>query len=125
MMPPNNDIQIFEHVPIEITPELDGVVVDFEVDYENVRANLTTAVETGRIALADLADFAKQAQSGRAYEVLAKVMASFVDANQKLIQIHETRKRLRGKVATSHTHNNLVITTSDLLKLIKKIPIDE
>lgn len=125
MMPQtNNEIEVVatEEVLTEIVPELDGIVVDFEADYDNVRDNLTDALRIGREALQSIAEFANTAPSAKVFETLSKVLSAYSDTNIKLMQVHETRKRLRGKISNPKNtlNQNLIITTSALLKMFKE-----
>jgi len=91
-------------------------------DYEYARKNLYSIIEKGQDALEDMIDVAKQSESPRAYEVVTNLIKTMAETNKDLLNLAKARKELE-KVDTPEqkniTNNNLVLTSADLLKMIK------
>ena len=91
-------------------------------DYEYARRNLYDVIEKSNSALEDIMDIAKQSESPRAYEVVTNLIKTMVDANKDLLQLAKTKKEIEKEDLPDQkniTNNNLVLTTGDLLKMIK------
>lgn len=91
-------------------------------DYEYARRNLYDVIEKSNNALEDIMDIAKQSESPRAYEVVTNLIKTMVDANKDLLQLAKTKKEIEKEDLPDQkniTNNNLVLTTGDLLKMIK------
>ena len=91
-------------------------------DFNFARENLLEIITNGNEAIATIMQLADQSQSPRFYEVLAKLMATVSDANEKLLEI---QKRIRdiNKSETNKTQtiqNTLIITTDELQKMLKE-----
>ena len=110
-----------------ITPENDDEVVgtcdvDLEEDYTSVRRNLNDMMEKGQTALEAAVDVAINSEDHRSFDTVAKLLASLGDVNRSLLGVHKQVKEARSKPADHSkrtTNNNLVISTADLLKLMK------
>lgn len=107
--PSVDDEEVIEEVEcsdvIEITPENYEVIEsdddtdDFQnelrekrkEDFEYSRKHMKDAINIGADALEDLAKIAKTSESPRAFEVLANLMKSIVDSNERLL---ETNKKV-------------------------------
>ena len=64
---------------------LGTVAIDDNSDYEYARQNIYGVIETGANALDQLAQIAAQTQHPRAFEVLANLVKTMVDANKDLL----------------------------------------
>ena len=101
------------------------VITTFNIegsDYEYARRNLYDVIEKSNSALEDIMDIAKQSESPRAYEVVTNLIKTMVDANKDLLQLAKTKKEIEKEDLPDQkniTNNNLVLTTGDLLKMIK------
>ena len=91
-------------------------------DYDYARKNLYDVIEKGTAALEDIIDIAKQSESPRAFEVVTNLIKTMVDANKDLLELQKKNKDImKSDDATQNnvTNNNLILTTGDLLKMIK------
>ena len=102
-----------------------GKVIDD--DYVNVRDNLYDLMETGREALLDMLEVAKQSEHPRAYEVVGNIMKQLADMNQQLLDIHQQKQKLDSpnkKEQTGNvTTNNAIFvgSTNDLSKFLNNM----
>ena len=92
-----------------------------ECDFETARDNLLKIVEEGRAAIETLGQLCDQSQNDKYYLALAALMRTVTDANEKLLDI---QRKIRIVTADTNEkaqtiHNNLIITTDDLRKMIK------
>ena len=95
-----------------------------EADYEYARRNIYDLIEKGSDALEDMLDYAKQAQSAKAFETVSGMIGNLVDANRKLLhlskQMKDIRKdEIRVEQSTSTSNTMFVGSTTDLLKMLK------
>lgn len=91
-----------------------------EGDFDVARGAMITALETSQGALETLSQVAAGSQHPRAFEVLAKMVDTIGNMSKDLINIHQQKKNLVARPETQQTiNNNLVISTNELLDLIK------
>lgn len=91
-----------------------------ESDFNTARDTLLNAVEISKIALTSLKAIADGSQHPRAFEAMATLIEKSVSASKDLLDLHQKKKDLTGDSIKSQTiNNNLVISTNDLLKMIK------
>jgi hypothetical protein len=91
-------------------------------DIEFARKNVTAIISSGADALENMLSLAKQSESARAYEVAATIMKTLLDANKDLVDISMKKKFEKEEQPASQTNvtnNNLVISTTDLLQMLK------
>lgn len=90
-------------------------------DFEQVRTNLIEIIETGQESLATLAQVADQAQNDKFYAAYASLLKTVSDANMKLLEIQEKIRQIKNedRGVPKTINNTLVMTSSDLLKMIK------
>jgi fructose-specific phosphotransferase system component IIB len=107
----------------EMTPE------SFDRDFDYIRKNLKDIIRQGSRALERMLAVAEASQHPRAYEVVATLMKTLVDANKDLLSSHKQKietNQLNGvqnnNSTTNIQNNNIVFTgsTSDLAKLLKQ-----
>ena len=123
----NNDEE--QNLPAEFEEALPPVVVSEEddenvQDLETARQNIKNIIETGEDALSEILSVAKQSNSARAYEVVSTLMKTMLDANKDFVDISTKKKFAKEEIAAPKqeqniTNNNLIISTADLLKMIK------
>jgi len=96
-------------------------------DFEIARANIYEVIDSGKEALLKLSMVADSSQHPRAYEVLAKLMDTIIDANKDLLDL-QTKIRdintadtpLNEKAKT--INNNLFVgSTAELQKVLKEL----
>jgi len=102
---------------------------DLEYDYEYSRTLHRDLLEQGQEALPDLLKVAKESQHPRAYEVAAGFLKTLSDMTDKLMVLHNVKKKLDGEDGGPRptTTNNIdkavfVGSTAELLKQIKNEP---
>lgn len=109
---------------LEATVAGGGDVERAESDYEFGRRNIIDVIEKGQGALDDMIDFARQAQEPRAYEVVGQLLDKIVIANEKLLnlskQLKDVKKTDPTKAPGEVTNQNLIITSAELLKMLKE-----
>jgi phage-related minor tail protein len=81
-------------------------------------------IDEGKASLAVLAQVADQSQNPRAYEVLAKLIDTLLDANRQLLELQTKIRTIQqadtGVTGNQTINNNLYLTTTDLHKLLKE-----
>lgn len=121
-----------EHLPAVVE---DGRDRDIEFDYELSRETHRDLLDQGQEALTRLLKVAEESQHPRAYEVAGQLLKNLSDMTDKLMALHEKRKKLEADAAKNNQMAGgvsvdkavFIGTTSELLKEIKNIKheIDE
>jgi hypothetical protein len=96
-------------------------------DIELARMNIKNIIEQGDDSLKEMVNLAKQSESPRAYEVAATLMKTLLDANKDFVEMSMKKKYAKEEIinpkedaaTTNVTNNNLILSTADLLKMIK------
>lgn len=92
-------------------------------DYEFARGNMIATIDKGREALDGILEVAQISQNPRSYEVVAKLIDSMTNANEKLLELQKRQKELDGETgnAAKTVHNNLFVgSTAELQAFLKK-----
>lgn len=95
---------------------------EHERDLELARQNVKNIIEMGDDAVTEMVEIAKQSESPRAFEVVSTLMKTLLDANKDYVDISSKKKfekSDRPQQETNVTNNNLIVSTADLLKMIK------
>ena len=101
-----------------VTPVLPGRE-RVEEDFEAARLNLLEIIETSRKAMDELALLAEQSQNDKYYAALSSLLKTYVDANERLLDIQEKIRLITKKEKMpGNVTNNLIITTDELQALI-------
>jgi hypothetical protein len=127
---PLAEVRNEEHnLPIEVEETFVPTIVTEEddeniQDLETARQNIQSIIATGDDALKEMLLIAKQAESARAFEVVSTLMKTILDANKDFVEISTKKKFAKEETAAPKqeqniTNNNLIISTADLLKMIK------
>jgi len=90
-------------------------------DIELAKANIENIIGLGDSAVKEMVEIAKQSESPRAFEVVSTLMKTLLDANKDYVEM-STKKRYAKEEqspSTQVTNNNLIVSTADLLKMIK------
>lgn len=92
-----------------------------EGDFDLARDAMINALETGQGALEQLAQLAQGSQHPRAFEVVSTLINTIGNMSKDLVNLHKQKKDLVAKQeeGPKTINNNLVISTNDLLKMIK------
>src|SRR6056300_265561 len=93
-------------------------------DLELARQNVKNIIEMGDDAVKEMVEIAKQSESPRAFEVVSTLMKTLLDANKDFVDISSKKKYAEEEIdspkrETNVTNNNLIVSTADLLKMIK------
>lgn len=96
-------------------------------DIEIARSNIKNIIEYGDDSLREMINLAKQSESPRAYEVAATLMKTLLDANKDFVDMSMKKKYAKEEIinpkddaaTTNVTNNNLILSTADLLKMLK------
>ena len=95
---------------------------DVDNDYKYARENLYGVIEKGTDALDNLIDLAKASEHPRAFEVVAQLTKTLVDANKDLLDIQKKVKDLKiedKKENPKNVTNSLFVgSTAELQKMI-------
>ena len=99
---------------------------DINDDYEFARENLYSVIDKGTQALDSLLELAKVSEHPRAFEVVATLSKTLMDANKDLLSIQKKVKELQkegedsgGSTPQNVTNALFVGSTADLQKMLK------
>lgn len=132
----NIDMNIANTLGIEPNPEVVDIVPvkaisvdhqynpsDADRDYDEVRKNLKCIIEKSQEAIEGISELAQDSQQARAYEVMAQLIQSSLEANNRLMDIHRRMKDLKKEEkakTTTVTNNSIYVgSTADLQKMIR------
>jgi len=96
-------------------------------DFEMARSNIHEVIQNGTFAIEKLAQIADSSQHPRAFEVLAKLMDTMLQANKDLLELQKTIRVISAKdtpindAAKSVTNNLFVGSTADLQKALEEM----
>ena len=96
-------------------------------DFEMARSNIHEVIQNGTFAIEKLAQIADSSQHPRAFEVLAKLMDTMLQANKDLLDLQKTIRDISAKdtpindAAKSVTNNLFVGSTADLQKALEEM----
>ena len=98
--------------------------VEYIEDIDRAKKNVSKMIRDGHEAFENLIVLATQTENPRAYEVASKLLNDLVNANKEMVNFSERKsnaKTLKNQVGgtTNNTTNNLVITSAELLKILK------
>lgn len=121
-----------EDLPVEVVEEnLPAEIVEFDDenlnDLEKVRSNIQDVMNTGQEAVREMLEIAKQSEQPRAFEVVSTLMKTLLDANKDFADVSTKKKFAKEELngpkeaaQTNVTNNNLIVSTADLLKMLKE-----
>jgi hypothetical protein len=96
---------------------------DADRDYDEVRRNLKCIIEKSQEAIEGISELAQDSQQPRAYEVIAQLIQSSLEANNRLMDLHRRMKEIKKEEkskSTSVTNNSIYVgSTADLQKMIR------
>ena len=118
-----NDVSEVETTNIPIVPPLPEDLTTN--DYNEVRNNLKSIIITNNRAIEKLMEVAEESDSPRAFEVVAKLVDSCVQANEKLLELHKKKKEIDALEHMKNptvTNNAIFIgSTKELLENLKQL----
>ena len=94
---------------------------DIMQDYSYARKNLKGIIDSAQTSIEDLGSIAATSESPRAYEVLAGLIKTIVDANKDLLELQRKVKQLKEDTSQPQSVTNALYigSTTELQKLIK------
>jgi hypothetical protein len=113
--------EIIEEKPLVTVDDEDDTIIDIE----QARGNIKNIIEQGDDALKEMIELAKQSESPRAFEVASTLMKTLLDANKDFVEMSTKKKYAKeekngaSNTSPNVTNNNLILSTADLLKMIK------
>jgi hypothetical protein len=96
-------------------------------DFEMARSNIHEVIQTGQEAIFKLGQIADSSQHPRAFEVLAKLMDTMLQANKDLMELQTKIREIKNidepnsAHAKSVTNNLFVGSTAELQKVIAEM----
>lgn len=99
-------------------------------DFETARANIHTMIMNAQDAIDKLAQIADSSQHPRAYEVLAKLIETGVQANKDLLELQQRIREIKmadnptNEEAKTINNNLFVGSTAELQKVIANLKND-
>jgi len=98
---------------------------DIDDDYGVVRTSLQNLNMKGQEALDSALELATETEHPRAYEVVGQLIKTLTDNNKEIMALHRQVKDIKAIDKPSQdtkntTNNNLVISTTDLQKMLNK-----
>jgi len=121
----DNNLPVLSGTPVK---KNDKDMENVDNDYRYTRENLYSIIEQGQRALENIMDVADQSQHPRAYEVVATLLKTMVEANKDLLGLAQTKQELLknqlkeedGEKST--VNNNLFVgSTTDLQKMLEDL----
>jgi hypothetical protein len=98
-----------------------------KTDFEMARSNIHEVIQNGTYAIEKLAQIADSSQHPRAFEVLAKLMDTMLQANKDLLDLQKQIRTINAadtpinEQAKQVTNNLFVGFTADLQKALESI----
>jgi Terminase DNA packaging enzyme len=96
-------------------------------DFEMARGNIHEVIQNGVFAMEKLSQIADQSQHPRAFEVLAKLMDTMLQANKDLLELQKNIREIeaadtpQNEQAKNVTNNLFVGSTAELQKVIENM----
>lgn len=120
----NENVPEIVHDDVSNVPSVTSVYNEDTIkDIELARNNIKDIIVKGGKSLDELLILAKQSESARSFEVASTMMKTLLDANKDFVEMSMKRKYAKEETPASTqnnvTNNNLIISTADLLKMLK------
>ena len=102
-----------------------------EEDFQLARSNIKETLDLGSQAYEQMIRIASASEHPRAFEVASNFMKNLVEANEKLLNLHDKRRQIvpvpePEEKKQNVTNNNVFVgSTAELLEMIKKNKIKE
>lgn len=119
-------VQEGELLPVPAAEEEPTSERDLEYDYELSRETHRELLEQGKVALERLMEVANESQHPRAYEVAGQLLKNLSDMTDKLMILHEKKKKIETDGNSKKSAGNVNVdkavfvgTTAELLKRVK------
>ena len=122
----NPIVEVEDSNPPALIDNFDDGAQENLQDLEEVRQNIKQVMEKGDEALKEILEIAKQSEAPRAFEVVSTLMKTMLDANKDLADISSKKRFVKEEIngpkeaaQSNVTNNNLIVSTADLLKMLK------
>jgi len=97
---------------------------DMIEDFETVRVNTHTIIKDGMNAVQELVQIASYSQDHEAYQSLALLMKTALQANRDLVNLQFKRNAMLQGIpngsTTINSKNTLVMTTAEAMEMLEK-----
>lgn len=100
-------------------PQAPAIAPDITQDFDEARTNLKELSETAMEAVKNAAIFASQAQNDKMYAALASLVRAANETQRDAMDLHKRKKDLIGQEQPKHLTQQLIMTSKDVLKLIR------
>lgn len=112
-----------KNLPISVKEESPQAVDHLQDDYEASRETYKELIDKGNEAIDLMMELAKDSQHPRAFEVLATLLKTQADNNDKLLELQKRLKQLKepakGVQSPNVTNNNVFVgSTTDLQRFL-------
>lgn len=126
-----NDDEDIPNKELVVVNETNGDIIQHEdsesvKDIDLAKKNIESIIKQGDDSLVEIISIAKQSQSPRAFEVVSNLMKTLLDANKDFVEMSMKKKYAvdemnapKEAAQTNVTNNNLIVSTADLLKMLK------
>ena len=124
----NNELVSINDIIKDIVPVDPATIEENETvkDIGLAKKNIENIIKQGDDSLTEIISIAKQSQSPRAFEVVSALMKTLLDANKDFVDMSMKKKYAidemnapKEAAQTNVTNNNLIVSTADLLKMLK------
>lgn len=124
----NNELVPINDILKDIVPVDPAQIEENETvkDIGLAKKNIENIIKQGDDSLTEIISIAKQSQSPRAFEVVSALMKTLLDANKDFVDMSMKKKYAidemnapKEAAQTNVTNNNLIVSTADLLKMLK------
>lgn len=124
----NNELVSINDIIKDIVPIDPATIEENEIvkDIGLAKQNIENIIKQGDDSLVEIISIAKQSQSPRAFEVVSALMKTLLDANKDFVDMSMKKKYAidelnapKEAAQTNVTNNNLIVSTADLLKMLK------
>lgn len=115
---PANSFDGEDRLPAVMTQEAEENLADIEL----AKRNIENIINLGDDSVKEMVEIAKQSESPRAFEVVSTLMKTLLDANKDYVEMSTKKRYAREEANPSKnqvTNNNLIVSTADLLKMLK------
>jgi hypothetical protein len=98
--------------------------IELLTDIDTAKQNIQHIIDVGTSSLKEIADVAKATESPTAFMAQVQMMKALLEANREKVAMSEKKKFEKTEQPVNHsttnvTNNNLVLSTADLLEMLK------
>jgi len=127
------DLVVSNKKQIEIIDPETTKTEQLQLELEEVKVGLQNIAAVGEKALSELSELARSSQHPKAYEALSNTIRALNETHKELNNVLANKKILidsektgnQSAAETNVTNNTLIMSSSELLKLIKQKASEE